>query len=97
MDVPVNLQITLEDLISLENKIIQNKDSIDDYKKIDSFLSKWLPPNYFLNVLQREGITSFLNLELFRRNPPTEDPVKVGKIRGTILGLLNFLKNQVKQ
>ncbi len=97
MEAPVNLQITSEELMILESKIIQNKDTIEDYQKIDSFLSKWLPRDYFLNILQKEGITTFLNLELYRKNPPPGDPLKEGRIRGTLLGLLGFLKNQVKQ
>jgi hypothetical protein len=96
MDVPVNVQITLEDLLLLESRINSNKDTIDDYKTLDSYVSKVLPKNYFLTLIQNEGMVSFESLEVFRRNPPPGDPVKVGRVKGTLLGLITFLKTQIK-
>ena len=96
MEVSVTIQTTLDELVLLESRINSNQDTVDDYRKLDAFLSKFLPKNYFLTLIQAEGIASFVHLELYRRNPPPGDPVRVGRVKGTSLGLIAFLKSQIR-
>jgi|GEM_PF-4763208 hypothetical protein len=92
-----NKKMTLGELILLENRINNKQETIEDYRTIDSFLSSsGLPDNYFMSVLNKENIFELETLYQFRKNPPEpKDPVREGRIRGTLIGLITFLKNQL--
>jgi len=90
----VNIKMTLEELTFLEEKIRKNQDTIKDYQLIDSFLSKFLPANYLIEIMKGWGILTFEALESYRKNPSDspKNPTKEGLVEGTLLGLIGYLK-----
>lgn len=92
-----NIKMTREGLISLENKIRINLETIEDYEKLESFFFRsGFPENYVLSTLTKEGVFSFQELELFRKHPPEpRNPTREGRVAGILLGLISYLKDKL--
>lgn len=89
--------ISKNDLNTLENKFNSNEETIEDYIKLDYFLTKMgLPDKFLLSITNKDGLYTYEDLFRFRKSksePP--NPVKEGKIGGTFTGLISFIKDRL--
>jgi hypothetical protein len=92
-----NIIMTMSELNSMESRVNAKQETIEDYKKIDSFLTKvGLPVNYLLLLLNKEGFYDFNSLHQYRNAPPVpRDYLKEGRITGLLTGLISYLKDKL--
>lgn len=91
------INMTMDYLDSLEKRIIDKQETVEDYKNLESLLvQNGLPIGYLLASANREEIFSFEELNRFRKNPPEpRDPFKIGRVTGILTGLIGFLKTKL--
>jgi hypothetical protein len=89
--------LSLKNLTDLENKISENKATADDYEEIDFFISSiGGDKNYLKNVILQNGFRDFYQYVSEKSENKEGRLVQLGKIHGTVLGAISFLKTYAK-
>ena len=93
-----NPVLTLKTLNDIGAKVENNLASVEDYEALDFFISAiGGNPGFIKNALYQNGFRDF-NQYIQERKENSEDKrVSIGRVHGTILGTLSFLKSYAIQ
>jgi hypothetical protein len=93
-----NPEFNIDALLGIKNRIESKSETIDDYKKLDYFLSSVGLSNFILNNIKEKGFTSYQNyIDTRKSNNPSKDLISESYVYGVIIECLNILMRQISK
>lgn len=100
-----NPKLDLETLQVIRSKVNKNIETIDDYEKLDYWISSIISEKYILNELKKNGFSSYelfnierehlLNNTEYRNRNEYLDRLINGTLHGMILGVISSLEDRL--
>jgi hypothetical protein len=91
-----NINLTIEAISLIEKRILTNKETEDDYRTLDTYLSSTgVGKEYLLEKFRENNIPSYGDFVFEKLN--TKNRVVEGILMGYVKGVIQFLKDFIKK